>query len=115
MSYDLRVLVKVDGTDLFAEIDRPEYDSPTYNLGKMFRECTGWDFEQSKEYRCSEVIDNIVRGINELAIHPDKYQKYESPNGWGTLSGAKEALESLRDCIYENAENIPIEHLWVRW
>jgi hypothetical protein len=24
-------------------------------------------------------------------------------------------LESLRECIYEQAEEIPIEHLWMAW
>ena len=41
MSYDLRIAVKVDGCDKFAQIAEPEYRSPTYNLGKMFRACTG--------------------------------------------------------------------------
>ena len=46
MSYDLRIAVKVDGCDKFAGIAEPEYSSPTYNLGKMFRACTGWDYKQ---------------------------------------------------------------------
>ena len=37
MSYDLRIAVKVDGCDKFAEIAEPEYSSPAYNLGKMYR------------------------------------------------------------------------------
>lgn len=46
MSYDLRIAVKVDGCDKFAQIAEPEYSNPTYNLGKMFRACTGWDYKQ---------------------------------------------------------------------
>ena len=115
MSYDLRILTKIEDTDLFAVLDEPELASPTYNLGRMFRACTGWDYEQGTEYRCEEVIDSIVRGINELSVHPGRYQEYEDPDGWGTIPQAKEALESLRDCIYENAETIPIKYLWVRW
>lgn len=46
MSYDLRIAVKVDGCDKFAEIAEPEHSSPTYNLGKMFRACTEWDYKQ---------------------------------------------------------------------
>lgn len=52
MSYDLRLAVKVEGTkDLYAVIAEPEYDSPTYNIGEMFRACMGWDFEQGKRNR----------------------------------------------------------------
>ena len=42
MSYDLRVCVKIEGCDKYANIAMPEYDSPTYNLGAMFRACTGF-------------------------------------------------------------------------
>ena len=62
MSYDLRIAVKVDGCDKFAEIAEPEYSSPTYNLGKMFRACTGWDYKQGEYYKCSDVIGNIEKG-----------------------------------------------------
>lgn len=60
MSYDIRLAVRVegapvneDGEPLYAVIGTPEYDSPTYNLGDMFRACTGWDFKQGKFYRVS--------------------------------------------------------------
>ena len=115
MSYDLRILVKVDGTNLFAVVATPEYDSPTYNLGEMFRACMDWDYAQGMLYKCSEIIGNVERGIRELRTNKQKYKKYEPSNGWGDISGALKALESLRDCIYEKAEYIPIEHLWMRW
>ena len=56
MSYDIRICVKVDGIDKYAEIARPEYDSPTYNLRDMFVACMGWDYEQGEYYRCNYVI-----------------------------------------------------------
>lgn len=115
MSYDLEIAVKVDGTDIFAMIAEPDYANPTYNLGDMFRACMDWDYKQSKYYPCSEVIEYIERGIRELRIHRKKYIKYNPSNGWGDIDGAISALESLRKCIYEQAEFIPIEHLWMRW
>ena len=116
MSYDIEICVKVDGTEnTYACVARPKYPSPTYNLGKMFRVCTGWDYTQGEWYKCSEVIDNINHGIQELSCNAKAYKQYEPDNGWGTISGAKQVLESLRDCIYEQAENIPINCLYVRW
>lgn len=116
MSYDLEVGVKVAGTDnLYARIAEPEYHSPTYNLGRMFRACTGWDFTQSEWYKCSEVLPKIEHGIRELHTNRKEYEKYNAPNGWGTVDSAIRDLESLRDCIYEQAEYIPIEYLYVRW
>ena len=85
MSYDLRIAVKVRGCAKFAEIAEPEYSSPTYNLGEMFRACTGWDFEPGEYYRCSDVIGNIERGIKELRTNKAQYKQYEPENCWGRL------------------------------
>ena len=115
MSYDLRIAVKVDGTDIFAQIAEPEYANPTYNLGDMFRACMDWNYTQSEYYPCSEVITNIERGIRELRTNKSAYIKYNPSNGWGDISSALRSLESLRECIYEQAEEIPIEHLWMAW
>ena len=115
MSYDLSISVKAEGCGKFVEIAEPEYDSPTYNLGAMFRACTGWDFSQSEYYKCSDVIMKIERGIRELRFNTNQYVQYEAKNGWGTVPTAIRTLECLRDCIYEQAEDIPIDCLYVRW
>ena len=77
MSYDLRIAVKVDGCDKFAQIAEPEYSSPTYNLGKMFRACTGWNYKQGEYYKCSDVIGNIEKGVKELRANKAQYKQYE--------------------------------------
>lgn len=115
MSYDLQICVKVEDTGLFAVIDTPERDNPTYNLKSMFVACMDWDYKQGKEYRCDEVVDKIMHGISELTLHPREYDKYSPPNGWGTLRGALDCLQSLIDCIMKNAEEIPLHNLWMRW
>ena len=115
MSYDLRICVKIEGLNKYAEIDRPEYDSPTYNLGDMFRACMDWDYDQGEHYRCDFVIKKVEHGIRELRTNRKEYEKYNPSNGWGDLDSAIKALESLRKCIYENAEDIPIKNLYMRW
>lgn len=118
MSYDLELGVKVEGAkDLWATVAIPEFDNPTYNVGTMFRKCTGWDFKQSEWYAVPDVLPLIEHGISELHINTAKYKEYEAENGWGTVHTAQRALESLRDCIYHTVEyeDIPIEYLWVRW
>lgn len=123
MSYDLRIGVKVEGTDIIAVVAEPERNSPTYNIGDLFRKCMEWDFRQSEWYSVAEIYPKIQRGLAELIAYPNKYKKYESPNGWGTISSAIEALKSLKDCIDELSEqdsycgwnHIPKEHLWVAW
>ena len=121
MSYDLRLGVKVEGADIIAVIGEPEYPSPTYNLGKMFRACTGWDFKQGEWYRVSEVWPKIEHGISELRMHSTKYKHLEPENGWGTVSSAIKTLESLTECIRQTVDGnyswnkIPPDKLWVCW
>lgn len=121
MSYDLCVGVRVEDTDIIAVIDEPELSSPTYNLGTMFRKCTGWDFNQGEWYKVSEVLPMIEHGVRELFLNRKAYKQYDAPNGWGTTSSALEALTSLRDCLYGNISGdrgwqaIPAEYLYVRW
>lgn len=123
MSYDLRIGVKVAGTDIIAVIGHPEVDQPTYNLRDMFVACMDWDYTQGEWYKVSEVYEKICRGIAELSGYPKKYKKFEPDNGWGTVSSALEALISLRDCIddivdpngWRGWNTIPMKHLWVAW
>lgn len=127
MSYDLKIAVKVEGAEKgneYAVIAEPEYGDPTYNLGEMFRKCTGWDFKQGVFYRVSDVYQNIVRGIINLTEHETEFEKYNSPNGWGTTTSALRALESLKECIdgIENPDDwsggwntFPKNLLYVAW
>ena len=122
MSYDIRVGVKVEGMDdYYAVISQPEYHSPTYNLGQMFRACTGWNFEQGKWYKVSDVIPKIERGIHELKFNREKYTSLNPKNGWGNIDSALNALESMLECIVEETSGewtwnkIPAEHLYICW
>lgn len=115
MSYDIRIRVKAEGCNAYPVIAVPEYDSPTYNLGRMFRACMDWDYSQGEYYRADFVIDKVERGIRELKTNRKSYLKYNPSNGWGDIDGAAETLASLRDCIYNAAENIPLDCLYMSW
>lgn len=125
MSYDLAIHVKVEGCDKYAMIAEPEYSNPTYNLGGLFRACMKWNYSQSEKdvdgnyqtryYRCDSVIKYVERGLKELHTNGKAYTHLLPSNGWGTMSGAINALESLRTCIYEQAEEIPLECLYMSW
>ena len=114
MSYDLRIAVKVGGAEKDNEdavIAEPEFNNPTYNIGEMFRKCTGWDFNQGEYYCVADVYENIVRGIINLTEHEAEFEKYNSPNGWGTTQGALQALKSLKECI----DDIENPNSWNGW
>ena len=123
MSYDVRIGVKVADTDnIYAVIDEPSLSSPTYNLKEMFQKCTGWNYRQGEWYRVCDVLPLIKRGIQELSLRPEQYEKYNAPNGWGTVESALHALQSMEECIRDNAEgasktwnDIPLEAMYIRW
>lgn len=122
MSYDIRLGVKVEGAkDCYAVVAEPEYSSPTYNLGKMFRACTGWDYNQDEWYNVKDVLPLIEKGIHELTFNRKEYEQYNPENGWGSISSALEALESMLKCIADESgghlswNEIPIECLYIHW
>lgn len=115
MSYSIGIYVKVEGCNKFAEIAYPEYSSPSYNLGKLFRSCMSWNFNSSEYYRCDHVLEHLDRGIKELAYNSNKYTKLIPVSSILTTSGALNVLDSIRDCILEQAEDIPLDCLYMSW
>lgn len=136
MSYDIRFGVQTvcennDG-ERFVVVRTPELDCPTYNLRDMFVACMDWDYEQGKWYPMTEALPKIERGIRELAEHPEKYDRYNPPNGWGNLNGALECLRNWRAEFVADDDPVlgdgkehfefelvtymwPLEALWFRW
>ena len=122
MSYDIRFAVKVAGTDkdVYAVIGEPEYSSPTYNVGKIFRKSMDWDYEQSKWYPMNEVIPKVERGIHELQFNEKAYKYLEPDNGWGSVSTALKALQSILDWFTDDWKmgwdtEIPLECIYMCW
>lgn len=112
MSYDLYFYVRTEYHE-FYPIGEPELSSPTYNLGKIFRQSTGWDFNQSEIYRVSEIKDCIEKGITELTNNPEKYRHFEPENKWGTVEGALRVLQSIKE--YIDTSDVPDEYLYISW
>lgn len=121
MSYDIQFGVKVAGAapDTYAVVGEPEYDSPTYNLGRMFRACTGWDYTQGEWYQMDEVMPKIEHGLHELRFNAKEYKQYEPDNGWGTIGSAINCLQSIVDWFTDpygsRDDAIPLSCYYMRW
>ena len=122
MSYDIRIAVETVYPDKFGEgyavVYSPEYDSPTYNVGNIFRKVMDWDFRQGEWYPLPEVLEHIDHGIGVLRKGFGPYRDMEPDNGWGTVETVWECLTSWRSELedpYGVTETWPIEHLWWRW
>lgn len=115
MSYCIGIYVKVEGCGKYVQTTYPTYYKPTYNLGKLFRACMDWQFKNSEYYRCDNVMEYVEKGIKELEHNSSKYTKLLPSNGWGTMANAIETLRSIRECILEENEDIPLKCLYLRW
>ena len=122
MSYDIRFVVRVAGTDqeIYAVIGEPDNSSPTYNNRDIFVESMDWDYHQGEWYKLPDVIPKIERGIHELTFNPDKYKHLEPDNGWGGVDSSLKALKSIMDWITERREwtwnaDVPIECIYMGW
>lgn len=115
MSYSIGIYVKVEGCGKCVQVTYPTYYKPTYNLGKLFRACMNWNFKNEEYYRCDKAIECVEKGIKELEHNPLAYTQLLPSNGWGTMSSAIETLRSIRECILEENEDIPLNCLYLRW
>lgn len=116
MSYDLRFAVKAENGQ-FVEFATPEYDHPTYNLGDMFRAATGWNYKQGEYYRVSEIKHFLMKGVYELTFNRKAYEQYVPDNGWGSIRGAIECLESVLQKIVEIQDwyDLPLDIIYLAW
>jgi hypothetical protein len=101
MSLDFWLVNKLEGCDEEVEVYGANI---THNLSKMARECglyeSLWD---SDSKFVSEVKENLIRGINELKKHPEKYEQYNSQNGWGKY----ENLLFFAECVLHHINKYP--------
>nr|DAZ66944.1 MAG TPA: hypothetical protein [Caudoviricetes sp.] len=115
MSYSIGIYVKVEGCDKYAEIAYPEYSSPSYNLGRLFRSCMDWDFKSEEYYRCDYASEHLNKGIKELVYNPNEYIKMFPELSMGSVASSIDILGSIAGCILEQAENIPLECMYMKW
>lgn len=122
MSYDIRIAAETKYPDrygdYFVTVDYPELNSPTYNVGNIFRKCMDWDFRQGEVYPLSEALKHIDHGIGELRGNFDAYRYLEPENKWGTVETVWECLTSWRRELedpYGITSDWDIEYLWWRW
>ena len=88
MSLDISVNAVIETTVISKNI--------THNLNKMWREAKIYDaLYNFQDMEVKEILPILEKGYEELVKYPDKYKKFNSPNGWGTYNQAILWLEEL--------------------
>ena len=104
MSYD--IYFKIKPIDCELDVSIRDVSNITWNLREMIVRSTGLEWKNEENNGLvKDVIPHIQKGLAELVDHPEKYRKYEAPNGWGTIKGCK---RFFREIINEY-EDLPPE------
>lgn len=83
------------------------YLNITHNLGAMWEEAGIYDaLYNSAGMEASEVLPVLVNGLSDMIAYPEKYKKYNSPNGWGLYENAVPWLAELIKGFNENPDAI---------
>lgn len=117
MSYDISFKVKVEGVDAWVEAGDCDANI-TWNVRKIIELSTGLPWlNEANNGLCKDVIPQIEKGLHELRKHPNKYLKYEAPNGWGTVGGTIRFFERIIECwewfVAENPKLEDVATLWI--
>ena len=96
MSYDIAFKVKVEGLkNRYVDVGDCNANI-TWNVRKIIVLSTGLEWRnEDNNGLCKHIIPKIKQGLEELNKHPQKYKKYESPNGWGTIEGVKRFFSQI--------------------
>jgi len=59
----------------------------THNLGEMAEECgirkALWRPDENGFVNAKDITGILEKGLKELKANPEKFKKFNSPNGWG--------------------------------
>lgn len=102
MSLDIWLTAKVEATVVDKNI--------THNLGKMWEEAGIYDALYNSEGQTAlSVLPILHEGLKRMISDPDKFKKFDSPNGWGMYKHALPWLSELIAGFEEHPEGV----IWV--
>lgn len=117
MSYDISFRVKVEDADVWLPVGEC-HSNITYNMRELIHHATGLQWLNCENNGlCTYIIPCIRRGLEKLRAHPERYKKYESPNGWGTvqevISFFAEILEDWDNFVADYPELANLATFWI--
>lgn len=119
MSYDVTLRVKVEGIDKYIVV-ADNCCNITWNVRELIKQSSGWDIKnEASNGPVKEWEEKIYKGVQELKFHPEKYKKYEAPNGWGTVQGTLGFYQRCLEMVKNFEEDwytrdlMPVAIVWV--
>lgn len=90
--------------------ERRQYYSAniTHNLNKMAEEAGIykhlWRPEEIEITRAGQLLEPLREGLDRLKADPERFKKFNPPNGWGSYEGLTQFVESYLEACKENPE-----------
>lgn len=79
----------------------------THNLVPMWEKAGIYDaLYNSEGLEAREVLPILIDGLTDMVANPKKYEKLNSPNGWGLYENAMPWLIELIEGFKDNPEAI---------
>lgn len=69
----------------------------TYNVSPMYIESMGKSISDFHNYKASDLIPILTKGLEEMQSNPGKYKEMNPSNGWGDYQGAMQFLFNIKD------------------
>ena len=118
MSYDITFKVKVEGVDCYVPVGCCDANT-TWNVREMIMKSTGLPWKNCENNGlCKDVIPYIEHGLAELKNYPERYKKYNAPNGWGTVESTIRFFENIIKAWehfrkYDGEDLVDVTTFWI--
>lgn len=103
--------ISYDKGRTYSEEDEVLYDANiTHNLGRMADEAgiyyALWRPEEIGKTTAAEIIELLESGLADLKARPEYFEKFNSPNGWGTYEHFVPFVEEYLEACKAHPDSI---------
>jgi hypothetical protein len=85
---------------IYEALWRPHRLKECYNIPENDHEAE-WKFEEENSSKAKELIEPLRQGLHSLKIEPEKYEKFNPKNAWGSYHGLVTFVEKYLNACYE--------------
>ena len=88
----------------------------TYNVCNMLEVAFGENhLKKWNNMSCDKFFRELEKGYIDMIRNPEKYRKYNSPNGWGTYETTLSTIKKLYERIQEYANIDGLENVYLEF
>jgi hypothetical protein len=89
-----------DRAGIYEALWRPHRLKPGYDIPEDDHKAE-WEYEDNNPVRAYEIIEIIEKGLDDMKARPEYYEKFNSPNGWGTYKNFVPFIEKYLAALKE--------------